>query len=136
MAVNQQLVSGAPPAEALRALQTFPPARQSAILTEKLADLYWARGSMTDAIDTYEVALKRGPSRAQRRRLLLGVAERRVASGPDEDALAHFRTFLKENPDDPESLRVYQAMLPLAKRRGLTNEVDKIESEIKRLIRP
>ena len=105
------------------------------MLTEKLADLYWARGSLTDSIDTYEVALKRGPSVVQRRRLLLTAAERRTVSGPDEAALGHYNSFLNENPDYPESdrLKIYEAMLPLARRRSLTNEITRIEGEIKKL---
>ena len=63
----------------------------------------------------------------------MGVAEKRALAGPDEVALAHYEMFLKENPDYPERLKVYQAMLPIARRRGLTNDVTKIEGAIQKL---
>lgn len=133
MAVNQKLAAGAPPAEAIRALEDLPLARRSALLTEKLADLYWTRGSLNDAIDLAEAALRRNPSPAQRRRLLLIAAARRASVGPDDTALAHYETFLKENPDDPSRLNVYRLMLPLAQRRQRTNDITRIEAEIRRL---
>ncbi len=136
LAVNQRLAAGARPAEAIEVLESLPLARTSAILTEKLADLYWSRGSMSDAIDLYEVALRRNPSPVQRQRLLLTAAEKRAVAGPDETALEHYRTFLKEHPSYPERLKVYQAMLPLARRRQLTNETARLESEIQKLIVP
>jgi uncharacterized protein (TIGR03790 family) len=132
-AINQRLVGGARPAEAIQVLESFPGVRKSAVLTEKLADLYWAKGALTDAVYTYEAALKRQPSPVQRMRLLLTAAEKRGVAGPDETAIEHYRTFLKENPDYPERLRIYQQMLPIAKRRNMTTELANIESEIKKL---
>jgi uncharacterized protein (TIGR03790 family) len=135
MGINQRTAASGSPVTAVQALEALPAARKSAILTEKLADLYWARGSMSDAVDSYEAALKRGPSVVQRRRLLLTAAEKRVLAGPDEAALTHYNAFLAENPDHPEPDRIaiYQAMLPLARRRNLTNEISRIEAELKRL---
>jgi hypothetical protein len=48
--------------------------RQSAVMTEKLADLYWAKKKLSDAFDYYEAALKRFPSPKQKQRLLLLLA--------------------------------------------------------------
>jgi uncharacterized protein (TIGR03790 family) len=138
MAVNQRLASGDPLASSIQALESLPAARKSAVLTEKLADLYAARGALNDSTVTYETALKRNPSLLQRRRLLLTAAEKRVAIGPDDAALAHYNKFLAENPDHPadDRLALFQTMLPLARRLQLTNEVTRIESEMKRLSPP
>jgi uncharacterized protein (TIGR03790 family) len=135
-AVNQRLSGGAPSAEAIRVLESFPATRKSAVLTEKLADLYWSVGGLTDAVYTYEAALKRNPSPVQRLRLLLSSAEKRGVVGPDDTALEYYRTVLKENPDYPEALKIYQAMLPIAKRRNMTEELARIEAEIKKLSPP
>ena len=134
-AINQRLAGGGRPAEALQVLESFPGVRKSAVLTEKLADLYWSSGKLTDAVYTYEAALKRNPSPVQRMRILLSAAERRSVVGPDETAIEHYRTFLKENPGYPERLRIYQQMLPIAKRRNMA-ELANIEAEIKKLSPP
>jgi hypothetical protein len=47
--------------------------------------------------------------------------------------MEHYRTFLKENPGYPERLKIYQQMLPIAKRRNMTTDMAQIESEIKKL---
>lgn len=133
LAVNRRLASGASQTDAIQALESLRQARRSAILTEKLADLYWARGALNDAADTYEAALRRNPSAVQRQRLLLLAAEKRAITGPDDRALAHYKSFLQENPDHPDRLQVFKAMLPLTRRLQLTNEIARLETEILRL---
>jgi uncharacterized protein (TIGR03790 family) len=108
---------------------TAQPAR-SAVLTEKVGDLYWSQGKMADALDSYEGALKRGPSPMQRLRLLLNLADRRALYGPDEAALAWHETLLKEFPDYADRSRLVRQMLPLAKRLGRTNVVERCEKEL------
>ncbi len=108
---------------------TAQPAR-SAVLTEKVGDLYWSQGRMVDALDSYEGALKRGPSPMQRLRLLLNLADRRTLYGPDDVALAWHETLLKEFPDYPDRPRLLRQMLPLAKRLGRTNVIERCEKEL------
>jgi uncharacterized protein (TIGR03790 family) len=110
--------------------------RQSAVLTEKLADLYWAKKKLSDALDYYEAALKRQPSPQQKARILLLLAQRRTLYGPDQKAAAAYREFLKEFPDYPEKLSIYQKLLPLAQKIGDKAEVERCETEIKRLTNP
>jgi uncharacterized protein (TIGR03790 family) len=117
-------------------IEAQPIHRQSAVLTEKLADLYWARKSLGDAVDTTEVALKRGPSPQQRVRLLLKCAERRTLYGPDAKAYAHYETLLKENPDYPDALKIWRLMLPLAQRMNNAAATEQCQKEIKRLTPP
>jgi len=134
--VNRNLVVGSKPAELIGYLESIPLTRQSAVLTEKLADLYWAKGNLGDAVDTYETALKRGPSRQQKLRLLFKSGEKRSLYGPDAKAYAHYEALLKEFPDYPDALKVYQLMLPVARRLNKTDEVARCEKEIKRLSPP
>jgi uncharacterized protein (TIGR03790 family) len=133
LVLNRNLSMGSKPAEIINYIQSIPVYRQSALLTEKLADLYWAKGSLGDAVDTYEVALKRGPSPQQKVRLLIKCAEKRVVYGPDAKAYAHYETLLKEFPDYPEALKIYQQMLPIAKRMNDAAQTERCEREIKRL---
>lgn len=117
-------------------IEALPVRRQSAVLTEKLADLYWAKGSLGDAVDTYEVALRRNPSPQERIRLLIKAAERRAVYGPDARAFAHYNAVLTENPDYPDALKIYQAMLPIAKRMNSPADLKRCEDEIARLTPP
>ena len=133
MAANRKLDAGASVPGTLDALEADLTTRRSAVLTEKVGDLYWALARTPDAIAAYEAALKRGPSPAQRLRLLLSVAEKRAAFGLDDKALGWYETLLNEYPDYPEALRLYQQMLPVAKRMGRTNVMERCEKEIRRL---
>jgi len=136
LVVNRNMVIGSKPAELIAYIESFPFSRQSAVLTEKLADLYQAKGNLGDAVDTYETALKRGPSLQQKFRLLLKAGEKRTLYGPDAKAYAHYEEVLKEYPDYPEQLKIYQLMLPIAKRLDKFDEIARCEKEIKRLTPP
>jgi uncharacterized protein (TIGR03790 family) len=134
--INVNLASGTKVDELISQLEE-PPAqvltKQSAVLTEKLADLYWAKKNMSDAFDYYEAALSRHASPQQKARILLLLAHRRTLYGPDEKALEHYRQFLKEFPDYPDRLTIYRKALPLAQKVGDKTEVERCQAEIKRL---
>lgn len=89
------------------ALETTPLTKDSAILSEKLAELYTAQGKPASAILMYERALKLDPSPQQRVRLHLTLGEKLLAAGRREDAQAEYQRLLAERPDypDAESLR-------------------------------
>ena len=110
--------------------------RQSAVMTEKLADLHWAKKKLSDALDYYEAALKRFPSPKQKQRLLLLLAHRRTLYGSGDEAIKHYRDLLKEFPDYPDKLTIYQKMLPLARKSGDKAEVERVQAEIKKLTAP
>ena len=136
LVLNRNANMGSKPAELSGYIESVPFHRQSAVLTEKLADFYWARRSLGDSVDTTETALKRGPSPQQRIRLLMKCAERRSVYGPDAKAYAHYETLLKENSDYPDALMVYRLMLPLAQRMSNAAAVEQCQKEIKRLSPP
>lgn len=130
LVVNRNLEMGYGATSMIDYLYNTAQPNRSAVLTEKVGDLYWSLGKMADALDSYEGALKRGPSPMQRLRLLLNLADRRTLYGPDEAALAWHETLLKEFPDYPDRPRLLRQMLPLAKRLGRTNVVDRCEKEL------
>jgi uncharacterized protein (TIGR03790 family) len=134
--VNRNLLLDPTPAESINYLEGLPLTRKSAVLSEKLADLYWATKKLSDALEMYGEALKRNPSPQQRIRILLTLAERRELYGPDSTAFALYEQFLKENPNYPDLLSVYTKLLPLAKRLEKNSEVERCEREIKRLTPP
>jgi tetratricopeptide (TPR) repeat protein len=134
--VNRKLAAGSKEQEMAGYIESVPFHRQSAVLTEKLSDLYWAKGGLGDSVDTTETALKLGPSPQQRIRLLMKCAERRSVYGPDAKAYAHYETLLKENPDYPDALKIYRLMLPLAQRMNNAAAIEQCQKEIKRLSPP
>ncbi len=114
-------------------LEPLPLTKSSAILTEKLADLYWANKKLTDALDTYDRALKLNPSPQQKIRVLLRLAERRTLYGQDQAVFDLYEQFLKEFPDYPDLLAIHQKLLPLAQKLDRKDTVERCEREIKRL---
>jgi len=136
LVINRNAAMGSNPVELSSYIESIPFHRQSAVLTEKVSDLYWTRKSIGDSVDTTEVALNRGPSPQQRIRLLMKCAERRGLYGPDAKAYGHYESLLNENPDYPDALKIYQSMLPLAKRMRNTTAIEQCEKEIKRLSPP
>ena len=132
LVINRNLSLGAPLDQMIHYIETSTPYRQSALLTEKLGDLYWLKGGLGDGVDTTEMALRRDPSPAQRVRLLLKCAERRATYGPDDKAYGHYLALLKEFPGYPDPLKVYKAMLALARRMNNAAEIARCESEIEK----
>jgi uncharacterized protein (TIGR03790 family) len=131
--VNLNQAMGTAPAELIGYLEQMPLTRRSAVLKEKLADLYWAQKKFFDALDLYDSTLKLDPSPQQKTRIMLKLAERRSYFGPDQAAFDIYQRFLKEFPDYPDLLSIYQKLLPLAQKLEKKDEVERCQREIKRL---
>ena len=114
-------------------LEHIPLTRRSAILKEKLADLYWAKKQFSNGFDTYEEVLKLNLTPQQRIRVMLGLAKKRALYGPDRVAAELYQKFLKEFPDYPDQLLIYEKLLSLAQKLGNKEIVEKCQQEIKRL---
>ena len=131
--VNLNQAIGRDPDEIIAFLEQLPLTRKSAVLKEKLADLYWARKNFNDAMDSYESSLKLDPSPQQKTRIMLKLAERRSYFGPDQAAFDTYQKFLNEFPDYPDRLSIYQKLLPLAQKLEKKEEVERCQREIKSL---
>ena len=133
--VNVRLAQKAPEAEAVQYLERLELTRRSAVLMEKLGDLYVAQGKPSSSVWAGQQALKLGPSPQQRVRLMLGLAEKLVALGRDEEADELYEQFLKECPDYPDKLGVQQKALALARK---LNKADtaRHEQEVRQLNPP
>lgn len=88
----------------------------SAVLTEKLADLYESEGKPSSAIETYEQALKLNPSPEQRIRIRLRLGDKLEAQNQDQDAYNNYESLLQESPDYPGKTSIYQRLLALARK--------------------
>jgi uncharacterized protein (TIGR03790 family) len=123
--VNLSLVHGAPVAQLAAFLETIPATTNSAVLTEKLADLYEMQGKPSSAIETYQRALTLNPSPEQRIRIRLTLGEKLLAQNRKADALEKYKQLLKESPDYPGKASVEARLAALEQKLAGTNSAAK-----------
>jgi uncharacterized protein (TIGR03790 family) len=113
-------------------LEQLPRTTNSAILTEKLGDLYKAQGKPSSAVHAWEEALKLDPSPQQRIRLRLTLGDRLETLSREEEAFENYESLLKESPDYADKAGVYKMLLPLARKLNKKAEAEKYEAELKK----
>ncbi|SPE54983.1 conserved exported hypothetical protein [Verrucomicrobia bacterium] len=132
--VNANLVNHIRPVASLvEFLEPLEITKRSAVLTEKLGDLYEAQGKPSSAVHAYVQALERSPSPQQRLRLRLTLGEKLAALDHAQEASDQYQALLRENPDYPDKLAIYQKLLPLAQKLNQTAQAEKYGEEIKLL---
>ena len=119
--VDLGLVHGTPAAQLAAFLETIPATTKSAVLTEKLADLYEMQGKPSSAIETYQLALTRNPSPEQRIRIRLTLGEKLLAQNREADALEKYKQLLQESPDYPGKASVEARLAALEQKLTGTN---------------
>jgi uncharacterized protein (TIGR03790 family) len=112
-------------------LENIPVITTSAVLTEKLAELYLAQGKPASAIHAYQQALNRHPSAQQRLRLRLRLGERLLAQAQDAEAYDNYQKMLMEFADYPDKQAVYKKLVTLAHKLNKTAEAERYENELK-----
>lgn len=128
--LNVNLVAGKPIAQGVAVLENFDKTKSSAILSEKLGDLYAAQGKPASAAHAYAQALKLEPSPEQRVRLLLDLGEKLSALDRAAEAYEAYRTLLREYPDYPDKHAIYRDLLPLAQKLHKKDEVAVYETAL------
>ena len=112
-------------------LEAEPATVGSAILTEKLGELYFSLGKPSSAISAWQSALKLNPSPQQRIRLRLTLGEKLSAQGRDAEALANYHALLAEAPDYPgrnsvlEKIQSTERKVSIAGKDGNPSTVEK-----------
>jgi uncharacterized protein (TIGR03790 family) len=119
--INLDLARGLPAAPLVNFLENLNLTTNSAVLTEKLADLYERQGKPFSAIDTYERALKRHPSPQQRIRLRLTLGEKLLAQNREAEAIENYRELLKESSDYPGNASLAGKLAALEEKLAGTN---------------
>ncbi len=110
---NLNLIHGARLEQVANFIENLTLTRESAVLTEKLADLYERQGKPASAIDTWERALKLNPSPQQRIRLRLVLAQKLLAAHRETEAADNWRQFIAEAPDYPGIENIRKALKDL-----------------------
>jgi tetratricopeptide (TPR) repeat protein len=118
---NLGLVHGVRTAEVAGLIDNLAATTNSAVLTEKLADLCEAQGKPSSAIEIYGRALKLDPSPEQRIRLRLKLGTDLQVQDRDAEAIGDYRKLIKEEPDYPGKNSVEEKITTLAQKISSTN---------------
>jgi tetratricopeptide (TPR) repeat protein len=129
--VDLGLVHGTSVAKSAAFLETIPATTNSAVLTEKLADLYEMRGKPSSAIETFQRALTLNPSPEQRIRIRLTLGEKLLAQNRETDAIGNYKQLLKESPDYPGRPSIEAKLAALEPKPAETNAPAKNEVQNK-----
>lgn len=110
MWINFLQARNAPIDEIEKFYRETEPARNSALMQEKLGDVYKAKGKLFDALTPYTKALKGELTPLQRLRLSLKAAPLFTNMGKAEEASALYQEVLKNHPNYPEKKALYEKL--------------------------
>jgi uncharacterized protein (TIGR03790 family) len=122
------LARGAPLYRVSAYLENIPATTNSAVLTEKLADLYDKQGKPSSAIETYQQALNLKPTPEQSIRIRLALGDKLEEQNQDPQAYDNYESLLKESPDYPGRMNIYRKLLALAKKLNKPDEIARYEA--------
>ena len=111
-------------------MEEEPLTNQSAVLKEKLGDLYFAEGKTPKAIDAYTAALKLETTQPQRVRMMLDLARALNVALREQEAYDLYKRFLKSFPDYPDPASIYHK---LPNRLGKKQDAEYYQLQIERL---
>jgi uncharacterized protein (TIGR03790 family) len=131
--VNMNLAAGASKADFVRYLENLDITRRSAVLTEKLGDLYDVPGKPQPSISAYRRAIKLDPTPQQIVRLTLKLGDKLTAAGKLSDVLKLYDAFIKNSPDYPDAVDLYRKMEPIARKLGNESQAVEYATQIRRL---
>ncbi len=123
--VNLDLLHGVSEIQLEKFLEDLPATAKSAVLTERLADLYDSLGKPSSAIETWQDALKLNPSPEQRIRLRLSLAEKLLAQNRKTEAVDDWWQLIAEAPDYPGKSAIEEKINALVEKSVGTNALSK-----------
>jgi uncharacterized protein (TIGR03790 family) len=132
--VDINLALGKPLADYVTFLEQLGTTKQSAVLSEKLGDLYEAQGKPSSAVHAYEGALKLGPSPQQRLRLRLVLGVQLAALGREPEAYAQYQSILDEYGNYVDKIALYKTLLPLAQKLDKKTDAEKYRAALIALV--
>src|SRR5262249_25082450 len=132
-AINMNLAEHIAPDKLIDYLELTPETYTSAVLLEKLGDLYFMKAKWDRASTNYHKALAHSPSPQQQVRLTFNLARTLELTGKGADEYPLYQQFVKSNPDYPDLAAIYQKLAALAERYGKPGEKEAYERELQRL---
>ena len=134
--VNGNLATESPAVAAVAYLEQEAVTRSSAVLQEKLGDLYEASGKPLSSLDAYAKALKLNPSSEQSLRLLLTLARKQAMQGRPEEAIESYRQVQAKFPEHPGSADAGKRILELTEQLKKPSEAGRLLEDIRRVKTP
>lgn len=131
--INLSLNHHVEPSKLINYLNSIDITQQSPVLMEKMGDLYLMQGLTNLAIDSWQKAMILNPTPLQAVRLTFDIGDNLAASNREARALETFDSFIKQNPNYPDALEVYQKLDGLAQKLRDSAKVSRYELEIARL---
>ncbi|MDB6018935.1 MAG: hypothetical protein JWR19_3424 [Pedosphaera sp.] len=128
--VNLRLANHLPVAEAVNALESLELTRQSAVLMEKLAELYSAQGKPSASVFALQQVLKLEATPQQRIRVMLTLVPQLIALQREPEAYSLYGQFVDEFPDYPDKPPIYRQLIALAQKLGKKEDAAKYEHEL------
>jgi uncharacterized protein (TIGR03790 family) len=116
MWVNFMQAQNAPLGEIEKFYRETVPAQKSALLQEKLGDVYKAKGKLSDALDPYAKALEGTSTPLRRLRLVLKIAPLFSSMGRAEQAYTLYHEVLRDYPQYPDKKELYEKLAAVASR--------------------
>ena len=129
--LNLNQASGKPLHELTTLLENLELTKQSAILSEKLGDLYTEAGKPASSIHEYAQALKLNPSPQQKLRLLLTFGAKLTALNREAEAYENYQILLKEFPIYADRATITNKLADLDKTLKKPAEPQKVEDQPK-----
>lgn len=130
--INANLMRGATTPQLIDSLERLPARTNSAVLTEKLADLDSAADKASDAIDHYQQALQLHPSPWQKIRIRLVLADKFSAQNDKKATYDDLWKIIDENPDYPAKFNIMKRLLDLAIAIGDKNEITRCVQDMQK----
>ncbi|TAL05667.1 MAG: TIGR03790 family protein [Verrucomicrobia bacterium] len=128
--VNLFLARGSSSLETSGYLDNLPLTKKSAVLSEKLADLYAAQGKPSSAVLLYQQALKLVSSPQQKIRLRFALGEKLASLDRNAEAYEDYQKLLDEAPDYADKPVVYRKLLALAQKLEKRDDAAKWSKEL------
>lgn len=130
--INLNLIGGTDPTMMITYLAQTPNTPTSAVLQEKLGDLWAKVKKPEDALKAYAKALELKPTKKQQLRLLLAEADILAETDKASDAVDTLLKVERLYPNYPDLPALYQKMLPLAQKANRTEVVEKCQKALEK----
>jgi uncharacterized protein (TIGR03790 family) len=131
--VNLNMAMGRSAGDAISLLESLPITKQSAILSEKVGDLYNKQGKPSSCVQAWSQALKLEPTPQQRVRITLELGAKLATLAREPEAYEDYQALLDKVPDYPERIALLKRLLPLAEKLKKTSDAQQYRAEIDRL---